>query len=819
MRIIFFLLITVTISLITQGQSRPDSIVRVLNRYNQRLPQEKVYLHLDRSYYSAGDTVWFKAYLVKAGTHRADLASKNLYVDLLKKANGKLVEHIVLKNEGGFSHGALDLPDSLSAGAYEIRAYTNWMRNFPENYFFSKDVFILDKTAMGFGIDVSSEIDDLQFFAEGGELVEALENRMAFKAVNNSGQGIDFKGYIISEEQDTIVTIQSQHLGMGSFVFTPEPGEKYFAIIENQLSAKQYELPDAKPQGYTLYVDNVSDPAVIKVIAQNNFSDKELPMLIVQQRGTVIVAFQSKVEGNYFAWALPKKNFTENGVAQLTLFNSNGEPQCERVIYISSQAPLQISVSADKTEYKPREKVVLLIHATDGAHNPIAGNFSLSVTDSKQVPVELNGSTICNYLYLTSDIQKLMEEKIKGNIEQPNYYFNPANPNALNHLDILLMTQGWRRFLWTDVVNKKHNAPQFEIESGIEIHGSAELKDGKELEKPMKVILSYYHGIDSIANISSSTDLSGGFRFSVTDINGESKIFLRGVKEKGNRDFTLSLDLNEMQDYKPKPGSIDNPFINPPHQTQIYPVKTGNQNGNVKGKLLKEVTVKAKKVKPEQKMDVRRALYQGYNVKTVDIDKGLCTSASSILSMLEGQVSGLIFVIAPDGTYIPKIRGTSSFGIAGDPPPLILVDGIPVPLSYLSTMPPCDVKSIDVVTSNVSLLNARGVISILTKDANDRGKGEELENIPGIITAKILGYQVRREFYSPKYPITETHKAESSKDLRSTLYWNPIIKTDSRGDAKVTFYNSDNTAMIQAGLQGISVDGKPGCTTFSYSVK
>jgi hypothetical protein len=819
MRIIFFLLMAIAVSLEVQGQS-PDSIAKELNRYNQIKPQEKVYLHLDRSYYSPGDTVWFKAYLVKATNHTADLASKNLYVDFLKKANGKLVEHIVLKNEGGFSHGALDLPDSLPVGAYEIRAYTNWMRNFPENYFFSKDVFVLDKTAMGQGIDVSGEVDDLQFFAEGGDLVEGLENRMAFKAVNNTGQGVDFKGYIISEQEDTIVKIQSQHLGMGNFIFTPEPEVKYYAIVENQLSAKQYELPVAKSQGYTLFVDNVSDPAVIKVITQNNFSDKELPILIAQQRSKVVAAFQSKVEGNYFAWGLPRKNFTENGVVQVTLFNDLGEPQCERVIYLSGQAPLQISVSADKTEYKPREKVVLSIHATDGSNNPIAGNFSLSVTDSKQVQVEPNGITISNYLYLTSDIEELTGGKIIGNIEEPNYYFNPANPNAQNHLDILLMTQGWRRFLWKEVLAKTQTAPKFEIERGIDIHGTVELKDGKELEKPMKVILSYYHSTDSIANISTTTDLLGGFRFSVTDIKGESKVFLRGVKEKGNRDFKLGLELNEMPGYNSKPGSMANPFINRPRQVQFYPVKIDNQDSKVKGKVLREVTVRAKRVKPEQEIDSRRMLYQGYNVKTVEVDKGLCVSARSVLSMLEGQVSGLIFSIRPDGTYVPIIRGISSFGISGDPLPAILVDGVPVTLSYLDNIPPCDVKSIDVVTSNVTLLNARGVISILTVGANDdRGQGEDLENIPGIVTSKVLGYQASREFYSPKHPITETHKAENHKDLRSTLYWNPIIKTDSKGDAKVTFYNSDNATTIHADLHGISVNGKPACTTFNYNVK
>src|SRR4051812_41571591 len=106
-------LIIFSISLIssnTFSQKTAESLNDLLNSYCQQLPMEKIYVHIDKPFYAAGDTIWFKAYLMDATTHRIDTASKIIYVDFIRKDNGKVISHKKLKNENGFAGSALALP-------------------------------------------------------------------------------------------------------------------------------------------------------------------------------------------------------------------------------------------------------------------------------------------------------------------------------------------------------------------------------------------------------------------------------------------------------------------------------------------------------------------------------------------------------------------------------------------------------------------------------------------------------------------------------------------------------------------------------------
>lgn len=130
------------------AQLSPDTVRQKLLRYYQALPQEKIYMHLDRPHYAPGDTLWFKVYIADASTHTLDSVSKNIYVDLYRKDTGKKIRQGMVKNLGGFSHGSISLPDTLSEGVYEIRAFTNWMRNFSEGQFFHKEVHRLPRLTL-----------------------------------------------------------------------------------------------------------------------------------------------------------------------------------------------------------------------------------------------------------------------------------------------------------------------------------------------------------------------------------------------------------------------------------------------------------------------------------------------------------------------------------------------------------------------------------------------------------------------------------------------------------------------------------------------
>jgi hypothetical protein len=195
--------------------------------YGTSLP-EKAYLHLDRPFYASGETVWLKAYVVEADSHRPDTLSKVLYVDLFS-AQRRLMARRTLRLQGGLATADIALPDTLPAGTYQLRAYTSWMRNAGQEFFFTRPLSVVGTT--GTKPSSSSSKTDVQFFPEGGNLIDGLESHVGFRAVNARGRGVDVRGTVLDAQNRTVANFSSQHVGLGSFTLTPEPGQRYHAVV------------------------------------------------------------------------------------------------------------------------------------------------------------------------------------------------------------------------------------------------------------------------------------------------------------------------------------------------------------------------------------------------------------------------------------------------------------------------------------------------------------------------------------------------------------------------------------------------------------
>lgn len=251
-----------------------EKILTQLEKFRNTVPQEKVYLHFDKPYYMAGETVWFKAYLFDASNHRIDSVSRVLYVDLVNESTGKVILQRILKSEG-VAHGDMALPDTLTEGMYQLRAYTNYMRNFSDELFFHKNIKIWQGTIQSTmseakALDLSN-VASVQFFPEGGDLVQNLPSRVGFKAVNKLGKGVDIEGIVLDETQDTVAVFKSAHLGIGMFNFVPMPDKNYKAYVK-KTDGKYWEqpFPQAKPSGFAMLVDNITYKDKIRVFVKNS---------------------------------------------------------------------------------------------------------------------------------------------------------------------------------------------------------------------------------------------------------------------------------------------------------------------------------------------------------------------------------------------------------------------------------------------------------------------------------------------------------------------------------------------------------------------
>lgn len=218
--------------------------------YNLQFQQEKIYLHLDRPSYWANDDIWFKAYLLNS-----PIPDCNLYVELLN-SSGTVLQKKMYWAQSGLAYGDFHLEDTISSGVYQIRAYTNWMRNFDGNWLFRQNIVIWNLRDKVIG-HVSSPLNqneiDFQFFPEGGTFVANQKSKMAFKANDKNGKGLGVAGKIVDDLGNEVVDFKSYFKGMGSFVIQPQKGRKYTAkvIIAGKIELN-VDLPAPQAEGLTL---------------------------------------------------------------------------------------------------------------------------------------------------------------------------------------------------------------------------------------------------------------------------------------------------------------------------------------------------------------------------------------------------------------------------------------------------------------------------------------------------------------------------------------------------------------------------------------
>ena len=437
-----------------------------IHQFNSIFPQEKVYLQFDNTSYYTGETIWFKAFVVNASTLKRT-ESKVLYVDLLSP-DGNLLRQQKLIIVAGQADGALTLLDvgteqardlrgitNYPSGFYEIRAYTNYMKNFSPDAFFSRVIPVFEKPKQeGNFYDEKPTITIKQsntysmrpetpktkdinasFYPEGGHLIIGKPCRVAFKITGENGLGIDAQGVLTGSD----ITFNTLHDGMGVFTFTPDSRHNSVKITAGD-ETRSFSLPDAEKTGCTVqsaFTDK--DRISFTILSSDDMAAGEYGMTLTC-RGELVDFDKITLDG-------PEKEHTfdlngiPEGVIRFTLFNKAGDILATRSFYNerADAGTPSISILSDKESYSPFEKIMLSFHLSDGNGNPFRDRFCLSVRDNRSQASVFNEDLRINFL-LSSDL--------KGFIEKPAYYFNPDNQDRLRDLDLLCMVQGWERYDW-----------------------------------------------------------------------------------------------------------------------------------------------------------------------------------------------------------------------------------------------------------------------------------------------------------------------------------------------------------------------------------
>jgi hypothetical protein len=789
-------------------------------------PIEKVYLQLDKPSYNFSDTIWFKAYTVVGHHHQLSALSGVLYVELLSPTD-TLVTRQTLKLTSGVAWGDIPLVATLQQGVYRLRAYTKWMRNSGADYFYDQKIRI-GGLALNANAKPIVQKPDVQFFPEGGELVNGIRCRVAIKAINGKGLGVDVKGVIEDNEGNIVADFATRHLGMGVFAIIPQSGKSYKAKI-NSVGEAVYtvDLPVAKEQGYTLAVNNSrADSLFIKVaVSEELLKEKRGSSFFVlaQSSGKIYYSAQSNLTGPTYMAGIGKNRFP-SGVVQFTLFDSSNQPVAERISFIQGADSLSLQLSAQTKSFQSRQPVKFSINAA-GSNKPVKGTFSAAVFNETAMGIdEAAASTIFNSLLLISDL--------KGNIEHPNYYFS-SNPQANADLDLLMLTQGYRKFEWKQILSDKPVQLAFEPEQSLELAGLLKTAAGKTVANGKISLMSPGDNIitDTVTNA------AGEFRFSATDISDTSKLILRARNGNSGNNINVYLRRSDYAAINKSPGAdgVEDDLLADrlPVQKAALIIQSKEyrrkqkQDSLKNGILLKQVNIRAQARTPE-----KPSIYNRFGAATPDFQisgKQLGTSNLSV-----GLQLGLRFVSYKDGkfraTKVPFKRYH------------IIIDGQEVDPDQIKMYDVADIENVKMSDVNSGMDKILygvmdtpeidgGLIIITTKmhagtrDMAPRSKLREviladsnkyLTNDPpsGFMAYTFKGFTPTRSFYTPKYSA-----ATPLPDLRETVYWNPNIITDKDGTATMEYLNNDAKGTYRVVIEGIDDDGNLGRKVYRYKVE
>ena len=767
-------------------------------RFEQQLnlfPQEKIYVHTDKPYYISGERIWFRAYLVDAVSHVPLPLSRYVYVELINPSDS-IVTRVKIRQEEEAYHGHLLIPDDVPEGAYTLRAYTTFMRSLDENYFWSKTVYIGDPQSQAGQAQIPASDDDFDvgFYPEGGSLMLGAFCKIAFKAVKSNGQASHISGVVYDRDGTEIREFQSDHLGMGGFLHLAEKGKSYYVVCQNDKGqTKRFDLPVALERGYALSVNQLMDNVHISVVKPEGFSPNNNLYLLAHVRGAV---YFSEPWNHEEKIVVIQKELLPSGVLHFILFDTGYHPVSERLVFINNQNQPEVNYQPDKERYAARSLVNNRITVTDSDGMPVVGSFSVSVTSDGEVTPD-STSNILSYLLLTSDLH--------GNIENPAYYFQNTATSSWA-LDLLMCTQGWRRYDIAELSQGRFSHLAMPVEMGMEISGTVKsVSRGRPVED---------------VEVMAFSSEGGYFNRTITDKDG--RFYLTGGELPDGAQITVNAGsgnsrtgLELLVDKESFPKRTLSPIPPAEINRMLFAKYAGKaerhylNEGGFREYLLPEVTISARRTPARQS-----AFYDipsGSSITGEDIEKsGVTTNVYDLLRRISGvRISG--------GYGLPvniSIRSEVSFGGGGVGvllQPLLLVDDVQMDIETLEIFDVHEIARIDVLKEpEAAIFGTRGgagVIVVSTK----RGevKRSDILSIPPAPYFKIispLAYQQPAEFYSPKYDTPEKQRIQIP-DLRTTIHWQPVVQTDNLGVASFEFYTADEPASYTVTIEGLADDG------------
>lgn len=800
------------------------SIKNKLSVFQEKRPQDRLYLNLDKPMYEPGDNIWFSAFIRDAATMKASTKSDIVHIELLNpKGTVEKTINIIAKN--GVAAGDFSLDEEALGGIYKIRAYTNWMKNESENNAFEKQIQVQDivlpnlkmkldfeRKAVGAGDEVIAKLElntnenqplanhkinfvanldgkqfivkqdatdadgltyikfnlpkdlktndgllnvmidyngstesisrsipivlnkiKLQLLPEGGDLVNGLQSKVAFRALNEFDKPADIEGVVLTAKGSQVASFSSFHQGMGAFDFIPQAGEKYHVkITQPENITETYEMPDALSRGYVMNVDNNNKSELDLNIAT---TETEELSLVAQVRNKLYYSTTVAAKKGQNKVVMPVGDFPV-GVAQITLFDSKGIARAERLAFVNKDKQLNISVQTEKEKYLPREKVKMTIQVKDERGIPMPANLSMAVVNDQFLSFadDKTGNILS---------ELLLQQDINEKVEEPAFYFDSKEIAKANKaLDYLLMTAGWRHFKWEKLMNDELPPLTHSGERAIVAGTVLNAITGKAVGNTK---IKINNGAEY------STDENGKFIFNKLDLTAPVTIaynasgYMSQTQYVQNYNQDLAIYLYENNYYKryTVPSSVS--------------------------------AVERSMAEFEEGADLLVAVKSSVRKENHPIGR------NKDRSLKDGEA-------APPA--MPKDKAKHKDAVVAHKP--------------------VQEKAIKAQRENADakVMDARSQAFGAGLAKREMAADELVQDWQQPLA--IQTYYRAKEFAAPIYDKQET--VEQRTDFRNTIYWNPNIEIDRTGKKTVEFYTSDDITSFRTTLEGIASDGTIGRT-------
>ncbi|HEV7331456.1 MAG TPA: hypothetical protein VGN63_10500 [Flavisolibacter sp.] len=757
-------------------------------------PQEKVSVHFDKSHYNPGETIWFKAYLFTGNQPSVD--SKNFYAELVDE-QGNVLQQKTAPIAFASANSHFDIDSNFTKTAVFFRGYTVSMLNSDTSFMYTKPIRIIQsKMAVG-KTPAAQAPPTLRFLPEGGNWIVNLPSNLAFIATDDQELPVDITGTINDNTGAKVASFSSIHNGMGTIELTPQEGRTYTATWKTE-NGKSYTtaLPVALKEGISLKIQNQGTNKRFFIHRSANIGEAAHQVHIVaymnQQlmfKADADMSTKTSITGVFPTQVLP------SGILQITVFDQNYKPLAERISFVNNRSfefDGDAFFSQKNFERRGLNRVEVIISDT------VPANLSLAIVDADLNERPFMSDNIVSRFLLTGDL--------RGKIVRPYYYFYSNNDSAAIHLDLVMLTHGWRRYNWEAFFAGKTTPPRWKESNYLSIEGKiAGLPPG-----------SYRQGLE-LTGVLQAADSSRMILSLPVDRNGnvstdgliffdQAKLFFNFNTKSLAFDKSMLLVNNGL--YK----SYRNVRLDSLLRKSLPPVPEEMVAGNnsVRSKLLaasrqmaskgvlENITITARTKTAKEKMEEKyvSGLFSGDGYSFDLVNDPLSTTYQSIFQYLQGRVAGL---------QITGGGATPSLMWRGGTPVLYLNEMRADP-SLIASTPVSDIAYIKILRPGSSIVSGGGggVISIYTRKGGD---SQPDPNTKGLSFVQMTGYSPVKEFYSPDYATYSPRDAYD--DVRSTLYWNPSIYLDkNRRRMRLQFYNNDITKRFLLVMEGINAEGK-----------